>query len=187
MLPGVRKGKFGRGRFLAHLVVSSKRLGSAKNRTFAEPATFGQNPLNPIQNCLMLSTHTLRFLDELFVKSHEAYSEGGMLWTFVEAANQGHFRFKDAHRALPASGMNLERLGYWLQCARSGQASDLQPVTAESIADATKLVAALKEDLQADDFLLAFDDAWTEMTANIYMIRNSDNRYFALEMWWSID
>ena len=83
--------------------------------------------------------------------------------------------------------MDLELLGYWLQCARSGQASDLKPVTAESIADATRLVNALKNDLKADDLLLAFDDAGTDMTANIYMIRNSDNRYFALEMWWSID
>lgn len=83
--------------------------------------------------------------------------------------------------------MDLELLGYWLQCARSGHSSDLKPVTAESIADATRLVNALKNDLKADAFLLAFDDAGTDMTANIYMIRNSDNRYFALEMWWSID
>jgi hypothetical protein len=135
----------------------------------------------------MLSANTLRFLDELFVTSQEAYSNGGTLWTFIEAANQGHFRFNDPRRELPAGGMDLELLGYWLQCARSGQASDLKPVTAESITDATRLVNALKNDLKADDFLLAFDDAGTDMTANIYMIRNSDNRYFALEMWWSID
>ncbi|MCS4291959.1 hypothetical protein M2375_000154 [Comamonas sp. BIGb0152] len=54
-------------------------------------------------------------------------------------------------------------------------------------AENRKPVRALKDDLQVDEFLWAFEDGRTEMTGNIYMARNFDNRYSALEMWWSID
>ena len=83
--------------------------------------------------------------------------------------------------------MSMEQLGRWFQCAQSGWVDGQSPVKTEFISDATELVKALKEDLQVDEFLWSLDDAGTDMSANIYMVRNSDNRYFALEMWWSID
>jgi hypothetical protein len=81
----------------------------------------------------------------------------------------------------------LEQLGEWLQGATGSRIGVDESVTAESLEAANELLQALKNDLQVDEFLWAFDDAGTDMTANIYMARNSDNRYFALEMWWSID
>ena len=135
----------------------------------------------------MLSTRTQKLLEELCVKSHDAYPEGGTLWTFIEAANQAHLRFRDSRREPPASEMDLEQLGRWLKGAQGSWADVRGPGKTNCISDAIELVRALEKDLQVDEFLWSFDDAGTDMTANIYMAHNSDNRYFALEMWWSID
>jgi len=135
----------------------------------------------------MLSTHTLKLLDELCAKSKDQYPQGGILWTFVEAASQAHFRFKDSRREPQAGAMDLEQLGAWVQGALGGANNFQEPVSAASICIANELQQSLKNDLQVDEFLWAFDDGGTDMTGNIYMARNSDNRYFALEMWWSVD
>lgn len=132
----------------------------------------------------MLSARTLKLLDDLCAKSHDAYPEGGTLWTFVEAANQAHSRFRDSRRKPQAGRLDLKQLATWLEAAQGG---DRGCVTAESFSGANELVGVLKSDLQVDEFLWAFDDAGYDMTANIYMHRSSDNRYFALEMWWSLD
>ncbi|MEF9963438.1 MAG: hypothetical protein RR779_03660 [Comamonas sp.] len=135
----------------------------------------------------MLSKYTLKLLDELCAKSKDQYSEGGILWTFVEAANQAHFRFKDSRREPQAGAMDVKQLGAWVQGALGGASNPQELVAAVSTSIANELLRALKDDLQVDDFLWAFEDGGTEMTGNIYMARNFDNRYFALEMWWSID
>ena len=105
-----------------------------------------------------------------------------MLWTFVDA-NQAHFWFKDSHREPPAGAMDLEQLGAWLQGALGALNNFQASVSAASISAASGLLQALKDDLQVDEFLWVFDDGGPDMTANIYMARNSDIRYFALEMW----
>jgi len=131
----------------------------------------------------MLSSQTLSFLDALCHASHEAYPEGGALWTYVEGANQAHFRFRDPRRSPVAGTLSIEQLGKWLQ----GAQGDSAPPTDASIGMAKKLVALLREDLGPDEVLWSFEDAGSDMQANIYMARASDNRYFALELWWSRD
>lgn len=162
----------------------SARSGSSSKRR--NSATIG-NPLRHSYPKLMLSARTLKLLEELCVRSQEVYPEGGTLWTFTEAANQAHFLFRDLRREPPAGSVNLEQLGRWFQGAQGGWVDSQSPVKAESISDAADLISALKEDLRVDEFLWSLDDAGTDMAANIYMARKSDNRYFALKMWWSID
>lgn len=52
---------------------------------------------------------------------------------------------------------------------------------------AEELIGFLQADLGIDSFLWSFADDSYDMTANIYMARASDNRYFASELWWSFD
>jgi hypothetical protein len=61
------------------------------------------------------------------------------------------------------------------------------PTTALANEMAKRLVALLREDLSPDEVLWSFEDAGSDMHGNIYMARASDNRYFALELWWSED
>lgn len=131
----------------------------------------------------MLSNQTLSFLDALCLTSHEAYPEGGTLWTYIEGANQAHFRLRDPRRTPAAGPLNLEELGKWIQWARGNKG----PTTALANEMAKRLVALLREDLSPDEVLWSFEDTGSDMHGNIYMARASDNRYFALELWWSED
>lgn len=131
----------------------------------------------------MLSSQTLDFLDALCRASHVAYPQGGTLWTYVEGANQAHFRFRDVRRIPVAGALNIEQLGKWIQWAQGGRA----PTTGVSIGMAERLVGLLRADLCPDEVLWSFEDAGSDMQANIYMARVSDNRYFALELGWSED
>lgn len=131
----------------------------------------------------MLSNRTLEFLDALRQTSHEAYPEGGTLWTYIEGANQAHSKFRDPRRIPAARPLNLEELGTWFQSAQG----DRGPTTDVSIDMAGRLVALLREDLSPDEVLWSLEDAGSDMQASIYMARASDNRYFALELWWSED
>lgn len=131
----------------------------------------------------MLSNQTLRFLDALCQTSHEAHPEGGTLWTYLEGANQAHSKLRDPRRTPAAGPLNFEELGTWLQWAQG----DRGPTTDVSTDMAKRLIALLREDLSPDEVLWSFEDAGSDMHANIYMARASDNRYFALELWWSED
>jgi hypothetical protein len=131
----------------------------------------------------MLSNQTLDFLDVLCCASRAAYPEGGMLWTYIEGANQAHFKFRDARRVPVAEALSAEQLGKWLQWAQG----DRDPTTDVSIGMAERLVELLREDIRPDEVLWSFEDSGSDMKANIYMARVSDNRYFELELWWSED
>jgi hypothetical protein len=118
----------------------------------------------------MLSKQALQFLDDLTAESHDAYPEGGVVWTYVEGANQAHSKFVDPRRKAEAVALG----------GRS-------PVTEKSSNMADELISFLHADLGIDSFLWGFQDDSYDMMANIYMMRASDNRYFALELWWSVD
>lgn len=139
--------------------------------------------LRALYDLKMLSPTTLEFLDVLCRASHEAYPEGGTLWTYVEAANQGHSRFRDSRRTPAADALSIAELARWLQWAQGDRA----PTSSASIDMANKLVALLREDLGLVDLLWSFEDGGSDMSANIYMARSIDNRFFALELWWSED
>ena len=131
----------------------------------------------------MLSKHTLQFLDDFCVKSHVAYPEGGVVWTYVEGANQAHSKFVNPHRKPEAVTLDFNQLGSWFQAALGVRS----PMTYGSSGMAKELIGFLQADLGIDSFLWGFEDNGYDMTANIYMRRASDNRYFALELWWSVD
>ena len=52
---------------------------------------------------------------------------------------------------------------------------------------ANDFFAALRIDLNFDEVVTSFEDGGSDMTANFFMARRSDNRYFSLELWWSLD
>lgn len=131
----------------------------------------------------MLSPSTLELLDALCRTSHEAYAEGGILWTYTEAANQAHSKIHDPHVPWDEAPPTLETLGSWLQVplgdwGRKGASRD----------DAAhKLLAHLRDDLSPDQMNFLLEDSGTSAAARIRMARTADNRYFELELWWSLD
>lgn len=64
----------------------------------------------------MLSKQTLQFLDDLTAESHVAYPEGGVLWTYIEGANQAHAKFVNPDRKAEAVALEIIQDGggtYW--------------------------------------------------------------------------
>jgi hypothetical protein len=133
----------------------------------------------------MLSSQTLHFLDDLCTTSNGAYPEGGVLWTYIEGANQAHARFDD-HRRTPLAGdLKLSELETWFQVALGDWSRNQSASLA--VHAATELLRLLSVDTGSDQFLWAFEEGDSDMTANIYIARASDNHFFALELWWSLD
>lgn len=133
----------------------------------------------------MLSSQTLRFLDDLCITSNDAYPEGGVLWTYIEGANQAHTRFDAPGRTPQAGILKLSELETWFQVALGDWSRNQSASLAVHFA--TELLRLLSLDTDSDQFLWAFEDGGDNMTANIYIARTSDNRFFALELWWSLD
>jgi hypothetical protein len=131
----------------------------------------------------MLSKQTLEFLDYLTAESHDAYPEGGVVWTYVEGANQAHSKFVNPRRKAEAVDLDFNQLSLWFEAALGGRS----PATERSSNMADELISFLQADLGINSFLWGFQDNSYDMMANIYMMRASDNRYFALELWWSVD
>ncbi len=131
----------------------------------------------------MLSSSTLQLLDEVCSQSHLAYPEGGALWTYVEAANQAHTRFKDARSTGPDPTTGTNGLAKWFQWA----VGDRDATQRGSVEAATRLVASVRRDLSFDDLLLLIEEGGSDMRAVLHMARYADNRYFSLDLWWSED
>jgi len=133
----------------------------------------------------MLSSQTLQFLDDLCETSNRAYPEGGVLWTYIEGANQAHSRFDDRRRTPLAGDLKLSELEIWFQVALGDWSRNQS--TSLAVHSATELLRLLSVDTSSNRFLWAFQAGAYDMTANIYIARASDNRFFALELWWSHD
>jgi hypothetical protein len=131
----------------------------------------------------MLSTATTGFLDELCTLSHAAYPEGGTLWTYVEALNQAHSRFDHPRDREPHAPLDPEQLARWIQWAQG----DRKSTKPESVDSANRLMALLREDLTFDEVHWTLSDHGSDMKAVLHMARRRDNRYFALELFWSED
>lgn len=131
----------------------------------------------------MLSSSTLEFLETLCRTSHEAYPEGGILWTYTEAANQAHSRIHDPRVPWGEGAPSIERLGGWLQVPLGDWGRE--GIRQDELAQ--KLLAHLHDDLAPDQADLLLEDDGTSSTARIRLARASDNRYFELELWWSLD
>ncbi len=131
----------------------------------------------------MLSPSTLEFLRSLCETSHAAYPEGGILWTYIEAANQAHSKLESVRRLSGVEPLRIEDFGRWLQVPLGdwGRA-DLPPNES-----AKQLVALLRVDLEPDQMSVLVDDQSGSASFRICMARAADNHYFELELWWSLD
>jgi len=136
----------------------------------------------------MLSLETLKELEALQERSHEAYPEGGLLYTYVEAANQAHCRFKCV---TPRENLShvpedvLKELARLLQVSQGEYG--LEKADPPFIQQASDLMDKLRTDVSFGEVYISFEDKGTDMEAIIHMARRTDNRYFSLELWWSID
>ena len=136
----------------------------------------------------MLSQSTLEFLAEIQQKSHAVYSDGGMLYTYVEAANAAHFRFpedRSAERSTSLSPADLNEFSRFLQAVHGDYLAVVPDISFVDLSG--ELLALLQRDLEFDDLSLSIDDCGHDGTAIVSMARRSDNRYFSLELFWSID
>jgi hypothetical protein len=134
----------------------------------------------------MLSHSTLKFLANLQEKSHAAYPDGGLLYTYTEASNQAHFRYPvniAASENLSSSEHN--ELARFLQASQGDYLSkSIEPTFALA---AKRLMDLLQEDVKFDEVSCVLQDGGHDMRVNLKAARRSDNRYFELDLWWSID
>lgn len=131
----------------------------------------------------MLST-SLVALEELVCGAHLAYPEGGLLYTYTEAANQAHFRMPLA-AASALSSLERKVFSRFLQ-ASQGDYTETEPSRA-FVAVESDLMNALRADTGFDEVSCTHEDGGTDMRFQVFMARRSDNRYFSLDLWWSID
>jgi len=136
----------------------------------------------------MLSTDTTNFLEMLLRRSKEAYQEGGLLYTFIEAANQAHTRFPQGSTSTPNSQPTAIESNNLALCiyASQGNPGSKEP-DSSAVVCARELLQRLQRDLGFDRICCIFDDQGDSMGITIAMARYSDNRYFSLKLWWSID
>jgi hypothetical protein len=134
----------------------------------------------------MLSLPTLSFLAELQGKSHTAYPEGGLLYTYVEASNQAHSRYPASDTASSKlSPTEFKELGRFLQAAQGDYLSKTVAPIFEMAAQ--RLMEHLREDVRFDEVSCVLEDCGHDMEAKVKMARRSDNCFIELELWWSID
>ena len=134
----------------------------------------------------MLSPVTLTLLAALQKASKLAYSEGGLLYTYIEAANQAHFRLpQKSGRPCALSPSEVQELGRFLQSSQ-GQ-YQLEAVASTYLTLAEELLRQLQSDLKFDEIAWSLEDGGHDMSADIKMTRRAENHFFALELMWSID
>ena len=126
----------------------------------------------------MLSSTTLSLLATLQEESHAAYCEGGLHYTYVEAANQAHIRLPAASGASDLKPSALLELGRFLE-ASQGHDRPTSVAPKYSVL-AQQLMVQLKADLKFDEVTRALEDGGTDMTANVKMARRTDTRFFSL-------
>jgi hypothetical protein len=120
------------------------------------------------------------------VQSHAAYGEGGLIYTYTEAANQAHCLFPIASaRVLSLSPLELEELGRFIE-ASQGHYQPLA-VTPQFLILAEQLFGQLQTDLVFDEVAWSFDVSEYGMDARLKMARRTDNRFFSLGLMWSVD
>jgi hypothetical protein len=134
----------------------------------------------------MLSPVTLVMLASLQEASHLAYSEGGLLYTYIEAANQAHFRLPiESSRSSVLSPSEVHELGRFLQASQGQYQSEVGSPTYLTLAE--ELLRLLQNDLKFDEVAWSFEDGGHDMSANIKMTKRAENRFFSLELMWSVD
>src|SRR5262245_2219920 len=154
----------------------------------------------------MLSTETVARLDQLCDDSHDVFSEGGVVYSFYDSARPAKSRISSALARLRDLDHNVHATNAMLKADLDGRTAALKDADLDAFScflfSARGHAVALEEALEeARDWIrrlhedLRFDAAWWETELDdgwsfngvLYMMRRSDNRYFALELNWSID
>lgn len=134
----------------------------------------------------MLGSTTLELLQKMQDVSHSAYPEGGLLYTYTEAANQAHSSMlKSGQRSLDLE--QVREFARFIQAAHGHCGVSLNEVSEDFVRVSVGLIQALKADLTFDEIDIIFEDCGTDMGATLSMARHADNRFFSLWLWWSID
>ena len=107
-----------------------------------------------------------------------------MLYTYIEAANQAHFRHSAATGGtLPEVG--LAELARFLQSSQGDYVGETANPSFVSLAQ--QLLARLNGDLNFDEISWSMEDGGHDMSGSLKMARRTDNRFFGLELMWSVD
>ena len=134
----------------------------------------------------MLSRGTLELLQNMQDLSHAEYPEGGLLYTYTEAANQAHSKMSKTGQS-SVSDVQLREFAQFLQVAHGHYGVMLEEVSDAFVMTSHELIQALCSDLEFNEIDVVFEDCGTDMAATLSMARRSDNRHFSLWLWWSID
>lgn len=134
----------------------------------------------------MLSKGTLELLQNMQDLSHAEYPEGGLLYTYSEAANQAHSKMSTTGQS-SVSDAQLLKFSQFLQVAHGHYGIMLEQVSDAFVKTSHELIQALFSDLGFNEIELVLEDCGTDMAATFSMARRSDNRHFSLWLWWSID
>lgn len=94
---------------------------------------------------------------------------------------------------LPAGGRlpttlapdDVQALGRFIQAAECDYLRDT--VAPEHLSTARAVLAQLHADLCFDEVHWTIEDGGHDMTCTVAMARRADNRYFKLELFWSVD
>ena len=133
----------------------------------------------------MLSTSTIDLLTALQERSHAVFTEGGVLYTYIEAANQAHFRYPAG--AAAQADLSPEDFGTLRRFIRTSLNEAPAGIAKRSSSLAGQLIERLRDDLTFDEIVGVFEDDGDSLNANLMMVRRADNRFFALELFWSVD
>ena len=134
----------------------------------------------------MLSSRTLELLEKMQEVSNAEYTEGGLLYTYTEAANQAHSIMGKAGQRSIADAQ-LRQLAHFLEVVNGNYGVMLEQVSDAFVKTASRLIQALLSDLKFDEIDMDFEDCGTDMATTLSMARRADNRHFSLWLWWSVD
>ncbi|BBB62645.1 hypothetical protein UNDKW_4372 [Undibacterium sp. KW1] len=134
----------------------------------------------------MLKTDLLQLLEVLQEKSDVEYDQGGLLYTYTEASRQAHSRMLKPGDAV-LNTLEVKEFARFLQQSQSEQHYGIKEANEESVLLASTFITMLQADLEYDEIVMTTDDKGWDMEVTFSMVRRSDNRYFSLELWWSVD
>ncbi|NMV38891.1 hypothetical protein [Ralstonia insidiosa] len=140
-----------------------------------------------MQAIFALSNQTRLLLNEWRAKSGDAYPEGGLQYTYVEAPGQAHFRLPESGNASsPSLSIDeLSEFGRFFQTTLEGYCESNPDACYVEMAN--QLMKALKSDLAFTDVQWSFEEGDYDMQVTLKMVSRSDYSYYSLELWWSVD
>ena len=137
----------------------------------------------------MLGPKTLRLLDDLSERSGREFTEGGLLYKYIEASRRARSRFTEEFPTGSANRLtesDLETVALFI-CRTEGRPAATHS-DSESLALASLLMNGLYTDLEPSVVSVMIDDeSGHSWGISIHLQRERDSRYFCLELWASVD